>query len=64
MASYIEVSGKLTEVMPGTAVSDAARTAGILPDAYLFLVSGVPVPMDAPIEDGQTVKAMKVASGG
>jgi sulfur carrier protein len=64
MASKIEISGKVKEVSPGTIISDAAREAGILPDAYLFLIDGVPVPMDTPIEDGQTVKAIKVASGG
>lgn len=64
MACCIEVSGKVTEIPSGTLISEAARKAGILPDAYLFLISGVPVPMDTPIEDGQTVKAIKVASGG
>ena len=64
MVCKITVSGKTTEVPAGTAVMDAAKEAGIVPDAYLFLIDGKPVPMDTPIADGQTVKAMKVASGG
>ncbi len=64
MACSITVSGRTTEVPAGTRIMDAARKAGVVPDAYLFLVDGRPTPMDAPIEDGQTVKAVKVASGG
>ncbi|MDR3283442.1 MAG: hypothetical protein LBS92_07555 [Candidatus Methanoplasma sp.] len=42
----------------------AFGTIGGLPDTYIFLVKGVPVPMDMPVEDGMEIKAVKVASGG
>lgn len=64
MVCRITVSGKTTEVPPGITVMEAARTAGIVPDAYLFLIDGKPVPMDTALTDGQAVKALKVASGG
>lgn len=64
MACRITVSGKTKEVPAGTRIMDAAREAGVVPDAYLFLVDGRPVPMDTPMEDGQSVRAIKVASGG
>ncbi len=64
MACRITVSGKTTEVPSGITVMEAARAAGAVPDAYLFLIDGKPVPMDTSLTDGQTVKALKVASGG
>ena len=60
MVCKITVSGDIVD----KDVMDAAKEASIVPDAYLFLIDGKPVPMDTPIADGQTVKAMKVASGG
>lgn len=35
MVCKITVSGKTTEVPAGTTVMDAAKEAGIVPDAYL-----------------------------
>lgn len=64
MACKITVSGKTMEVQAGTRIMDAVREAEVVPDAYLFLIDGRPVPMDTPLEDGQSVKAIKVASGG
>ncbi len=34
------------------------------PDSYLFLIDGSPVPMDTEPSAEQTVKAIRVASGG
>ena len=33
-------------------------------DSYLYLIDGVPVPMDIEPEDGASVVAIRVASGG
>ncbi len=33
-------------------------------DSYLYLITGVPVPMDTIPEDGSMVDAIRVASGG
>lgn len=33
-------------------------------DSYLYLIDGVPVPMDIEPEDGASIDAIRVASGG
>lgn len=52
------------EAEPGKTIAEAFSASGRFPDAHLFLINGAPVPMDTVIEDGMSVKAMKVASGG
>ncbi len=34
------------------------------PDSYIYLIDGVPTPMDAKLSDKVIVKAVRVASGG
>ena len=64
MSAILTLSGKEHSVEPGVTIEEAVRAAGSLPDAFLFLIDGRPVPMDTPIEDGMTIKAVKVSSGG
>ena len=64
MCAAILVAGNSIEAVPGKTIEENVRTAGLLPDTYLFIVDGRPVPMDTPVEDTMTVKAVKVASGG
>lgn len=64
MTATLSFSGKVQCVPAGTTVEAAALQAGLNPDAYLFVIDGRPVPMDRPLTDGETVKALKVASGG
>ena len=64
MSTTLIISGKEHQVQPGLTIEETVRSTGALPDAFLFLVDGRPVPMDTPMEDGMTVKAVKVASGG
>ena len=45
-------------------ICDAVRSIGLAPDSFIFMVNGKPVPMDTLIADGDTIKAIKVASGG
>ena len=45
-------------------VGEAFGSMGLLPNAFLFLVGGTPVPSDTPLEDGMVIRAIKVASGG
>lgn len=39
-------------------------SSGRSPDAYIFLINGVPVPDDTVPEEGTVVTAVRVASGG
>ena len=45
-------------------IASALRSMDRMPDTFLFFVDERPVPMDTPLEDGMTIKAIKVASGG
>jgi sulfur carrier protein len=64
MTATLTIDCGTNDVECGTTVEAAVRASGKNPDAYIFLVSGTPVPMDTPIEDGMAVKAVRVASGG
>lgn len=45
-------------------ILDAVMGMGKNPDSYLFLMGDRPVPSDLVPENGQKVKAIRVASGG
>ncbi|MDD2410091.1 MAG: hypothetical protein PHV81_00200 [Candidatus Methanomethylophilaceae archaeon] len=64
MGAVISMYGKDTEVAAGGTVGGALGSMGLLPNAFLFLIGGTPVPSDTPLEDGMVVRAIKVASGG
>lgn len=64
MCPTLTVSGKPIEVESGSTIEAAVRKQGLVPDAFIYIVDGRPVPMDTPIEDMMTIKAIKVASGG
>ncbi len=64
MAAVLIVSGEKHEVSAGNTIAEAARALGYNPSAFVFAADGSPVPMDSPIQDGWTIKAIKVASGG
>ena len=64
MGFRLECEGEGWESPAGTTPSEAARGAGLNPEAFVFIVDGMPIPMDSPIGDGVVVKAIRVASGG
>lgn len=64
MSAVISIYGKDTEVAAEGTLSEAVGSMGLLPNAFLFLIEGTPVPSDTPLEDGMVVQAIKVASGG
>lgn len=64
MGASVTVQGKVLEAEAGETAESVMRRNGYVPDAYLYVVDGKPVPMDTPIVDGMAVRAMKVASGG
>lgn len=45
-------------------LEEAVLSSGRSPDAYIFLIDGVPVPEDTVPSDGAVVVAVRVASGG
>ncbi len=64
MNGTVEISGNVIQAETGETIEALMRRSGIIPDAFLFLINGKPVPMDMPIEDGMNIRAIKVASGG
>ena len=64
MNGTVEISGNVIQAEAGETIEALMRRSGIIPDAFLFLINGKPVPMDMPIEDGMNIRAIKVASGG
>ncbi|MDR0523558.1 MAG: (2Fe-2S)-binding protein [Candidatus Methanoplasma sp.] len=64
MSATIMLGGRAVEARPGETIASAMRSAGMIADAFLFLMDGRPVPMDTVLAEGASVKALKVASGG
>lgn len=54
----------IVEIPSGTTIEDAVRSAGHVPDAFIFLIGGRPVPMDTVPPEESEVRALRVASGG
>jgi len=48
----------------GITIEDAVASSGRLPDTYIFLSDGRPVPMTTVLKDGDRIEAIRVASGG
>ena len=64
MAPHIIIGKEKLDVDPGITIEDAMISIGKHPDAFLFLFNGKPVPMTTVLEDGMSVEALRVASGG
>jgi len=64
MGAKMAIGGKEYDIACGQTICDAMRSLGLAPDAFIFVIDGRPVPMDTPVTDGVSVKAVKVASGG
>lgn len=45
-------------------IEDIMRSNDLHPDAFIFIMEGVPVPSDTEVGDGERVDAIRVASGG
>lgn len=64
MTAVISIGKDVFEVRSEGTIQSAMVALDRMPDSFLFLLDGRPVPMDTPIRDGMSVKAVKVASGG
>ncbi len=62
--SAIIVAGRPIETKVGLTIEENILSAGLLPDAYLYILDGRPIPMDTKVEDSMQIRAVKVASGG
>lgn len=60
----VAVSGVFVDVPEGCTIETAMRDAGHIPDAFIYLIGGRPVPMDTEPPAESEVKALRVASGG
>jgi sulfur carrier protein ThiS len=52
------------ELGEGSTPKAVLDVLGLLPDAHIVLRDRVPIPIDEPLNDGETIKIIKVASGG
>ena len=43
---------------------DLVRALGLLPDAHILAREHTPIPIDEPLRDGETVRLIRVVSGG
>lgn len=64
MDAFIVIDGKTNTVGSGVTLETAFRSLGFIPDSYLFLIGGRPVPMTRVLSDGDEVSAVRIASGG
>ncbi len=60
----ISIGGEERQAPAGITIGEAVGAMGLHPDAYVYLIDGIPVPMDTLLAEGKAVKALRVASGG
>ncbi len=52
------------DLSSGATVGDVLSCMELKPDSHIVLLDGTPVPEDYPLEEGQHLTILKVASGG
>ena len=52
------------ELPDGSTVEDLVRALSYLPDGWVAVRDGRPIPMDEPLSDGDDVRLISVVSGG
>ncbi|UCE44802.1 MAG: MoaD/ThiS family protein [Methanobacteriota archaeon] len=55
---------KALELRDAATVEELIRTLGLLPDGWIAVSDGEPVPIDHVLSDGDVVKLVSVVSGG
>lgn len=55
---------KVVELEKGATVEQAIRALGLFPDAWIPVKENTPIPLDEPLNDGDTIKLISVVSGG
>jgi sulfur carrier protein len=56
--------GKAMDVVEGSTPQDVLRELKLLPDAHIVIRGREPIPIDEQLSDGQSIRIVKVASGG
>ena len=66
MRINVQHEGKTEEICleDGSTAEALLACMGLLPDAYIVLKGKIPVPIDCILSDGDSIKLIKVASGG
>lgn len=66
MKINVQHEGKSEEICldEGSTAEVLLACMGLLPDAYIILKGNIPVPIDCILIDGDSIKLIKVASGG
>lgn len=52
------------EVAAGATVADVVEALGMEPQAHVVVRGGDPLPLDAPVADGDALELVRVVSGG
>lgn len=62
----VEADGRTCEqrMQEGSSVESLLRSMGLHPDAYIVTRGSKPVPITKMLEDGDSLRLLKVASGG
>jgi len=64
MGARIVFGKENVDVDSGITVQKAVSSAGRLPDTYIYLLKGRPIPMTSTLNDGDVIEAVRIASGG
>ena len=62
--AVLRIADETVEMEAGETIQSAASRVGQHPDAFIFTLSGRPVPMDTVPPKDAEVRAIRVASGG
>lgn len=55
---------RTVELRTGATGLDLLRSLGLPPDAHLLIRDDTPVPLDAPLQEGERIRVVGVVSGG
>jgi len=55
---------KIVSIRENATVEETIRSLGLLPDAHIILRNGIPIPITECLKDEETIRVVKVASGG
>ena len=64
MVALIVFGKESFDVSIGITVEKAVSYLGGLPDTYIYLLKGRPIPMTSLVNDGDLIEAVRIASGG
>ena len=60
----IDLGKEMIDVIIGDTIEKNISSSGRLPDTFLYILNGKPVPMTTVVKDGDEIKAVRIASGG